>query len=74
MGGSSRRFCCALLLPVLCVAPLAAGKAFGDTHHYALSVQQAKVTALGYSHLTSLFWCCGGRRQEAGRMFLYLPA
>ena len=41
------RFCCALLLAVLCLAPLATGMAFGKTHHFALSVQQAKVIALG---------------------------
>lgn len=42
MEGLSGRVCCALLLAVLCVVPLSAGKAFKDTQHYALSVQQAK--------------------------------
>ena len=43
MEGLSGRVCCALLLAVLCMVPLAAGKAFKDTQHFALSVQQAKV-------------------------------
>ncbi|KAK9832110.1 hypothetical protein WJX81_008029 [Elliptochloris bilobata] len=41
------RSCCALLLAVLCAAPLAAGKAFGDSHHFALSVQRAKADPRG---------------------------
>ena len=43
MEGLSGRICCALLLAVLCVVPLVASKAFKDTYHFALSVQQAKV-------------------------------
>lgn len=46
MVGFNWRFCCALLLAVLCVVPLAAGNSYKDTHQYALSVQQAKVIAL----------------------------
>ena len=46
MEGLSGRVCCALLLAVLCVVPLTAGKSYKDTQHYALSVQQAKVIAL----------------------------
>lgn len=49
----SGRSCCALLLAVLCMAPLATGKAYQNTQHFALSVQQAKVTAL--CHLAFLF-------------------
>ena len=43
MGCQRRQQLCALLTAVLCLAPLAAAKAYAGTHHFALSVQQAKV-------------------------------
>ena len=68
MERSSGRFYCALLLAVLCMAPLAASKAFGDTNHFALSVEQAKVLA----HLAFLFRECGGCSPGAAWEFLSL--
>lgn len=51
----------ALLLAVICVAPLAAAKAYGRTQHYALNVQKAKV---GTAAAPSCFLAC--RQQWTG--------
>ena len=53
MGSQRRRQLCALLTAVLCLAPLAAAKAYAGTHHFALSVPQAKVCA-GFASILHL--------------------
>ena len=43
MGCQRRQQMSVLLTATLCLAPLAAAKAYAGTRHFALNVQQAKV-------------------------------
>ena len=61
MRGTDMVRSAALLLAVLCLAPLAAAKAYGGTQHYALNIQKAKVSTAA---APSCFLAC--RQQWTG--------